>query len=171
MIVPDAANFGHHPRSRRVRRFRATAVPGVGNLQFHFHTPSEHRLNGEEYAIEMHLVHQSSAGQLLVVAVLIESDDANKELREIFRDLPDEGETNTVERFDLRKLFPAGEVESYRYEGSLTTPPFTEGVYWIVLDETLEMSSGQIDAFQDLFPDGNSRELEPLNGRQIVSDD
>jgi carbonic anhydrase len=69
----------------------------------------------------------------------------------------------------LRDLLPE-ERESFRYAGSLTTPPFTEGVRWIVLAEPLTLSKRQIQAFRELFDEGNSREVQPLNGRAVLSD-
>jgi carbonic anhydrase len=139
-------------------------------LQFHFHTPSEHRLDGEAFPMEMHLVHQADDGEQLVVGVLIEAGHRHRELSRIFRDLPaDETETRAIDRFDLDELIPDDDA-TYRYEGSLTTPPFTEGVQWIVFDEPLELSSRQIAAFQALFPAGNAREPQPLNDRPILSD-
>ena len=139
-------------------------------LQFHFHTTSEHRLDGEVFPMEMHLVHQAEDGEQLVVGVWIEAGDRNRDLAPIFADLPADGtETLTIHRFDLDELIPDDD-DTYRYQGSLTTPPFTEGVQWIVFDEPLEMSPGQISRFQALFPEGNSREPQPLNDRQILSD-
>ena len=138
--------------------------------QFHFHTVSEHRLNGEVFPMELHLVHETDDGQLLVLGVFIEAGHVNRELQRIFRDLPaDESETRSINDFDLDDLIP-NDRDTYRYEGSLTTPPFTEGVNWIVFDEPLQMSQGQIDAFRELFPEGNTREPQPLNDRPIMSD-
>ena len=138
--------------------------------QFHFHTPSEHLLDGEEFPLELHLVHEASDGALLVLGVFIEPGHRNRELRRMFRDLPaDATETSTIRHFDLDELIPDDD-DTYRYDGSLTTPPFTEGVRWIVFDEPLEMSPDQIAAFEALFPDGNTREPQALNDRPIVSD-
>ena len=139
-------------------------------VQFHFHTPSEHLLSKEDFPLELHLVHEADNGDLLVLGVLIEAGDRHSELQRIFRDLPaDESESRTIRRFDLDELIP-DDRETYRYDGSLTTSPFTEGVEWIVFDEPLEMSLRQIGAFQELFPHGNTREPQPLNGRSILSD-
>jgi carbonic anhydrase len=142
-------------------------------LQFHWHTPSEHELNSEEFPLEMHLVHQKvGADDQLVVGVWLEiADNPHEELDKIFSDLPEEeGKTKSVRGFDLTRLLPE-DSGSFRYQGSLTTPPFTEGVQWVVLKETLEVSQGQHQAFLDLFPDGNAREVQPLNGRAVKFDD
>jgi carbonic anhydrase len=142
-------------------------------LQFHWHTPSEHELNREGFPMEMHLVHQKvGADDQLVVAVWLEiADDPHEELDKIFSDPPEEeGKTKLVRGFDLTTLLTE-DLGSFRYLGSLTTPPFTEGVQWVVLEETLEVSQGQVQAFLDLFLDGNAREVQPLNGRTVKFDD
>jgi carbonic anhydrase len=94
--------------------------------QFHFDTVSEHRLNGEEFPMELHLVHEADDGRLLVLGVFIEAGPLNPELQRIFRDLPaDETQSRMIDRFDLDALIPH-DRDTYRYEGSLTTSPFTE---------------------------------------------
>jgi carbonic anhydrase len=139
-------------------------------LQFHWHTPSEHELNGEKFPLEMHLVHRAADGTLSVVGVWIKQGKENKELKKLFADLPTQtGEHRTISRFNLTRLLPES-LESYRYNGSLTTPNFDEGVRWVVLAEPIEMSGEQIDAFKQLFPEGNSREVQPLNGRVVLTD-
>jgi carbonic anhydrase len=74
--------------------------------QFHFHTPSEHRLDGQGVPMELHLVHESDAGELLVLGVLMEPGRGHRELRRIFRDLPADAEARTIEGFDLDDLIP-----------------------------------------------------------------
>jgi carbonic anhydrase len=145
-------------------------------LQFHWHTPSEHELNGRKFPVEMHLVHKvldeesAEYGTLSVVGIFIKAGKENKELNRIFANLPQQpGQERLVPRFNLTKLLPHG-LESYRYDGSLTTPNFDEGVRWVVLAEPIEMSAAQIEAFKQLFPEGNSREIQPLNGRAIRTD-
>lgn len=138
-------------------------------LQFHWHTPSEHRVAGEEFPMEMHLVHQGPGGSLLVVGIFLREGHRHGELEKVFADLPDEGETTSVAGFKLSRLLP-GDRRSLRYRGSLTTPPFTEGVSWVVLADPLDVPGELIDAFQTLFPDGNSREPQPLNGRTPRTD-
>ena len=157
----------------------AGATPGAYTLkQFHWHTPSEHELNGRKFPLEMHLVHKfddgTPTGKLAVVGVFVEEGKENSELAKIFSHLPaQKDERRAVARFNLTKLLPDG-LESYRYDGSLTTPNpdgvFLEGVKWIVLAEPVEMSRQQIDAFKQLFPEGNSREVQPLNGRTVLTD-
>lgn len=146
-------------------------VAGVGYQlsQFHWHTPSEHLIEGESFPIEMHLVHQAADGNLLVVAILITRGKKHKELAKIFAHFPNKGNTIGVQDFNLSKLLP-GSSESFRYTGSLTTPPFTGGLKWVVLEEPVEMSKRQIKTFMKLFPEGNSRQVQPLNERTIRTD-
>lgn len=75
----------------------------------------------------------------------------------------------TVTGFDLAGLLPSS-LESFRYDGSLTTPPFTEGVKWDLLAQAIFMSQAQIDEFRALFPDGDNRDVQDLNGRTILTD-
>lgn len=144
-------------------------------LQFHFHTPSEHLMDGEEYPMELHLVHQSAGGVLAVVGVFIEPGDENAELAKFWGSIPaTEEETATANGFEISQLLPENRA-TYRYGGSLTTPPCSEGVRWNVFGAPIAMSAEQIDAFISIFsgeafPDGNRRPLVPLNDRTVVTD-
>jgi carbonic anhydrase len=138
--------------------------------QFHFHAPSEHLLNGHASPMEMHLVFSDSANNLLVVGRWIKEGGYNNALDPIFSDLPQTtSDISHVDHFNLNTLVPDN-LNSFRYSGSLTTPPFSEGVRWVDLAEPLYMSESQIDAFESLFPEGNTREVQPLNWRLIFTD-
>src|SRR5438094_4212945 len=125
-------------------------------LQFHFHTASEHLLNGQQFDMELYMAHQAINGALLVVGRFIEIGLLdNPDLAPIFSNLPQNpGDHVSVSNFDLGTLLPSN-LGSFRYDGSLTTPTFSEGVKWNVLLEPLELSQMQVDAFRALFPDGN----------------
>jgi carbonic anhydrase len=139
-------------------------------LQFHWHTPSEHEMEGRRTPMEMHLVHGRADGALLVVAVFIERGHAHSALGRMLRALPAEsGATRDVAGVRLRDLLPDGR-KSFRYSGSLTTPPFTEPVRFVVMADPIEASRPQIGRFRELFPEGNSRETQRLNGRVVRSD-
>lgn len=144
--------------------------------QFHFHTQSEHTLNGEHAPIEMHLVHRDDFGGLAVVGVLINEGEENKTLEELWENLPQKHEIGyyTKKKIEISELIPENQ-SSFRYTGSLTTPPCTEDVEWAVMAEALEMSKDQIYAFTGLFdgaefPEGNRRPVQPLNSRSIILD-
>jgi carbonic anhydrase len=139
-------------------------------VQFHWHTPSEHEIDGRDTPMEMHFVHTRADEAILVVAVFIERGRANSAIEPMFRNLPEQpNATREVSGVRLRALLPEGR-ESYRYSGSLTTPPFTEPVRFVVLADPVDVSKRQIGAFRDLFAEGNSRESQPLNGRRVRSD-
>ncbi|WP_233867201.1 carbonic anhydrase [Paraburkholderia adhaesiva] len=133
--------------------------------QFHFHTPSEHELNGNRYPMELHLVHQDSHGNLTVLGVFIKEGRANAALAQLFAHLPEEGASMQPVAIDLDALLPR-KRRALVYSGSLTTPPCTERVNWIVLEEPIELSKVQIDAFRQRFPD-NHRDVNPLNSREV----
>jgi carbonic anhydrase len=138
--------------------------------QFHWHTPSEHEIEGRDTPLEMHFVHTRADEAILVVAVFIEQGRKNGSIEPMFRDLPDQpNDTRDVSDVRLRALLPE-ETESFRYTGSLTTPPFTEPVRLVVLADSISVSRRQIAAFRELFEEGNSREVQPLNGRKVRSD-
>jgi carbonic anhydrase len=138
-------------------------------VQFHWHTPSEHELEGGDTALEMHFVHMDAGGGVLVIAVFMKSGNRNPAFEPLFGRLPEPSETADVPAVRLRRLLPDGR-ESFRYSGSLTTPPFTEPVLFVVLADPTSVSRRQIGAFRELFEEGNSREVQPLNGRQVLSD-
>jgi carbonic anhydrase len=144
-------------------------------VQFHWHTPSEHWVDGERYPMELHLVHADENGRL-VLGALVKEGRANRELEKIWAVLPREpGDHAEVHGFDLSALLPAS-LRSYRYPGSLTTPPCDQGIQWVLLAEPVEMSAGQIETFRkiffgtDRFPVGNARPVQPSHGREVATD-
>ncbi len=139
-------------------------------IQMHFHKPSENQINGESFAMEGHLVHKNSEGGLAVLGFLIKEGSENKQLAEIWAMLPKKVTKQDVKLdnpVDLANLLPA-DKKSFRYNGSLTTPPCTEGVKWTVLQTPIEMSKEQIAAFGAVFHD-NNRPVQPLNERQVTT--
>lgn len=138
--------------------------------QFHFHTPAEHLENGKVFPMEMHLVFEDASKNILVVGRWIEVGASNAALEPIFSDLPKtKTQTHVFNHFDLNALLPTN-LESFRYDGSLTTPKFDEGVKWIDLAQPLQMSAAEINAYSSLFPDGDAREIQDLNGRIVLTD-
>ena len=135
--------------------------------QFHFHRPSEERINGRQFEMDVHLVHQDAEGRLAVVAVLLERGAAQPLLQAVWNHLPlDKHEEVAVDQpIDPRQLLPA-DRRYYRYMGSLTTPPCSEGVQWLVMQQPLTLSAPQIDAFSRLYP-MNARPMQRAAGRII----
>jgi carbonic anhydrase len=137
-------------------------------LQFHFHTPSEEVVNNKHYAMVAHLVHKNEAGQLAVVAVLLEQGEPNKLINTIWTFMP--LDTNDQVRMpagviDMNELLPADQ-RYYQYFGSLTTPPCTEGVLWTVLKQPLRISPEQFKIFSQVFP-FNARPVQAVNERPV----
>jgi len=138
-------------------------------VQFHFHHPSEHQVHGKPAEMELHLVHRNAAGALAVLGVLLTVGSENAALQPIFAAMPDRpGPEQTVAGVTLnaQALLPRN-LASYRYFGSLTTPPCSEGVSWIVLQQPVTVSSAQIRQFADLFP-SNARPVNALNQRFLL---
>jgi carbonic anhydrase len=139
-------------------------------LQFHFHAPSEHSINGKLAEAELHLVHQSADGTLAVVGILIDSGAYNPAFQTTFDNLPTTaGPLQQLSaEVDAAAMLPAVQ-KTYRYDGSLTTPPCSEGVKWNVMVEPIEMSEAQLAAFTHIF-EGNNRPLQALEGRSLIED-
>jgi carbonic anhydrase len=133
--------------------------------QLHFHTPSEHTLNGKHSPMEIHFVHDDGKGHLAVVGLFIDEGSENKAISLAWSFAPkDRGKTAKIEKpFPLTSLLPR-DLNGVRYKGSLTTPPTAEGVSWILLSEHGTAESGQIQWFTDLIGK-NARPVQPRNGR------
>ncbi|MBT8363336.1 MAG: carbonic anhydrase family protein [Deltaproteobacteria bacterium] len=139
--------------------------------QYHFHSPSEHTVNGRHYPMEMHMVHTSQDKKLAVIGVFIEQGRHNEAFDRIWSNLPmqtgQEVHHENVQ-VDIDHILPQNKA-TYRYRGSLTTPPCSEGVGWFVYVEPIELSRDQIEAFRKIFH-GNNRPIQPLNDRSLWYD-
>ena len=137
-------------------------------LQFHFHKPAEERVNGKSFAMVAHLVHKADDGSLAVVAVLMEPGVENPFVQTLWnhmpldKNMPVEHPAATI---DLNNLLPAARGY-YTYMGSLTTPPCSEGVLWLVLKQPVQVSQEQINIFSRLYRN-NARPIQPTSGRLI----
>jgi carbonic anhydrase len=139
--------------------------------QFHFHRPSEERIDGRQYEMDAHLVHKDAEGRLAVVAVLLERGAAQPLLQTVWNNLPLEKNEEVAARtqIDLNQLLPA-DRRYYTYMGSLTTPPCSEGVLWLVMQQPVPVSAQQIDIFARLYP-MNARPIQSAAGRMIKQSD
>jgi carbonic anhydrase len=138
-------------------------------LQFHFHHPSEHTLAGQPFPMEMHLVHQNARRELAVLGVFLKEGTENPELRLIWDAMPrqkTEPETIAGVTIDVAKLLP-GDRTLFEYFGSLTTPPCSETVTWMVFQEPVEVSPSQVTLFKNIFP-LNARPVQPLSRRFLL---
>ena len=136
-------------------------------LQFHFHTPSEHTIDNEASAIEVHFVHQNQAGELAVVGVMMNSGAENPTIASIWSAISDDNQVDNAKSItiDAASLLPT-ERTYLSYTGSLTTPPCSEDVSWNLLLEPIELSAEQIATFENLYP-YNARPVQSLNGRSV----
>jgi carbonic anhydrase len=138
--------------------------------QFHFHHLSEHVVEGEPFPMEVHFVHQSEAGNLAVLGVFFMVGESNPALEPIWANMPKtKGEATATTVIRPIELLPYDEA-TYRYAGSLTTPPCSEIVSWIVYKEPVEISAEQLKAFADLFPN-NARPIQMPNRRYLLTTD
>ncbi len=141
-------------------------------LQFHFHAPSEHRIDGRAAAMELHFVHlDPNSDMLAVVGILLEEGDSdNAAYAPVFNNLPEEADLTlgSDDDLDLTALLP--EMRSYyTYQGSLTTPPCSEIVRWLLLDTPVRLSANQIAAYTALYAN-NARPVQPLGERDLLRD-
>jgi carbonic anhydrase len=140
-------------------------------LQFHFHTLSEHTLNGKHSAMEMHFVHKSDEGNLAVVGVMMNQGRENSSLAPIWEHLPKKaGEEQHIDGVTINAMYLLPKEQlTYQYSGSLTTPPCSEGVKWLVLTTPIEVSTAQVAAFESIIGH-NYRPVQPLTARQVLKD-
>lgn len=141
-------------------------------LQFHFHTPSEHTINGKAYEMELHFVHKTKDGRLGVLGVMIAQGRHNPAAQAIWDHLPmgkADAKLHKNVTIDAHALLPQ-KLSYFRLMGSLTTPPCSEGVNWHVLANPIEFSAAQIQKFKQAFA-MNARPVQPDNARLIVIDD
>lgn len=141
-------------------------------VQFHFHSPSEHLFRGQSFPLEAHFVHQNAAGQLAVIAVMFRLGEEHADLRRIGKLAPREvGQSSLIDLdldFDLSKMTIHRAHRSYfRYTGSLTTPPCSEGVRWFVLKTVSHVSQAQVANFVGLIGE-DARGPQPQNARLIL---
>ena len=137
-------------------------------LQFHFHTPSEHTIDGHNYPMEVHFVHKNAEGRLAVIGVLMMPGGDNPLFTTIMDKAPKEEGSVSAGMVEQRGLI-APINGMYRYQGSLTTPPCSETVLWTVLSTPILVSQEDVARFQALFPT-NARPVQPINRRYVLRD-
>jgi len=149
-------------------------------VQFHFHSPSEHLVDGKQFPLEMHLVHLNEKKQIAVIGVLFDIKEGNKEhnvfLKQFFHHLPDHKHMST-KGTPFKVMSPeALQLKNgnyYRYKGSLTTPPCSEDVLWTMMEHIAVITQEEVDDFVESIHvkngkcGGNNRPCHPLNSREI----
>ena len=137
--------------------------------QFHFHAPSENRIEGKSYPMELHLVHADKDGNLAVVAVMFREGRESKALARLWPLMP-KGVGEKVglpTSFAATSLLPANRSH-YRFDGSLTTPPCSEGVRWLVMKNAVTASKDQLEAFSHVIHHPNNRPVQQVNARTVL---
>jgi len=140
-------------------------------LQFHFHSPSEHTINGEHAEIEIHFVFSDGEGHLAVVAVLLVEGEHDNVPYETLCNLEAVNTPGDESEYEILVDIPAhlpGSLAYWTYDGSLTTPPASEGVRWFILKEQVELSADQIATFRESYRH-NSRPVQELNARLVLT--
>jgi len=176
----DPVQFDYRPSAFRVLDNGHTVQVNVGPgnsidvlgrrydlVQFHFHRPSEERIDGKQFDMVAHLVHKDVDGRLAVVAVLLDRGSAHPLVQSVWNNLPLEKGEELAARgtINMNDLLPA-ERNYFTYMGSLTTPPCSEGVLWMVMKQPVQISSEQIGIFSRLYP-MNARPIQSAAGRLI----
>lgn len=138
--------------------------------QIHFHAPSEHRIGGKSYPMEIHLVHADENGNLAVIGAVVKEGMKNKALERILENIPKSpGTPIALETNENANAFLPAKRDYYRYNGSLTTPPCSEGVLWLVMKYAVRASKDQLGRFAEAMgPHSNNRPTRPLNARVIL---
>lgn len=142
-------------------------------LQFHFHSPSENLIEGRSYPLEVHLVHaekivDGKPSNLAVIGLMFEEGEANPVLEKLWKYMPAKANSDmrASEIINVENLLPQDRA-FYAFDGSLTTPPCTEGVKWMVLKQPVKASAEQIRKFHMTMKGDTNRPVQPLNERQI----
>jgi carbonic anhydrase len=137
--------------------------------QFHFHRPSEEKINGKGFDMTVHLVHADEEGKLAVVAVLLQEGEDSPLVHELWNDLPKEKDKEEFfdnAQINLSQILPS-DRGYYTFAGSLTTPPCSEDVTWFVLKHPVTISAEEIERFSQLYRD-DARPTQPLYDRVVL---
>jgi len=135
--------------------------------QIHFHTPSEHEINGKHYPLEVHFVHKTENDELAVVGIFVTEGPNHNHAWDGFVEALEAADATTVE-VNWSAMLPTNR-QTLRYAGSLTTPPCTEGVAWNLFTTPVQLDREQINQFVNTY-NGNMRPVQPQNGRKVFFD-
>jgi carbonic anhydrase len=169
-LVSNIINDGHTVQANYAAGSSLTLNGHSFDLkQFHFHTPSENHINGKSFPMEAHLVHADKAGNLAVVAVMFEQGDANSAMADLWKQIPKKtGDKHSLSsKVNVSSLLPENK-DYYRFNGSLTTPPCTEGVVWLVMKNSVSVSKQQIEIFSNVMSHANNRPVQAINARPVL---
>ncbi len=135
--------------------------------QLHFHTPSENLIHGKSFPMEAHFVHANNENELAVIGILFEEGNDNEALASLLAIMPQQvDDRESIDGLNIMSILPTSK-DYYRYNGSLTTPPCTEGVRWIVMKDSVQASAQQLNAFKKVMHE-NNRPVQPKKARPIL---
>lgn len=166
----DVVNNGHTIKAGYSPGSSITVDGHTYNLlQVHWHTPSENHIEGRSFPMEAHFVHADDAGNLAVIAVMYTKGQENTAIAPVWAQMPSKaGETSKASTsVSAMNMLPKNK-DYYRFNGSLTTPPCSEGVYWMVMKDSVEASAGQIEKFHSTFHHDTNRPVQALNARPVL---
>ncbi len=169
-LATEVVNNGHTIQANYTAGSTIEVAGKIFQLkQFHFHSPSENTINGQSFPLEAHFVHAAEDGSLAVVSVLFQIGEENKALARLWKQMPHKaGEKAAMaSQVRARDLMPE-DRDYYRYNGSLTTPPCTEGVLWLVMKQPLTVSKTQVEDFVRVMHHYNNRPVQPVHARAVL---
>ncbi|MCI5221105.1 MAG: carbonic anhydrase family protein [Candidatus Electrothrix sp. AR4] len=169
-LVTEVLHNGHAIQANYTAGSTMTAAGKIFGLkQFHFHAPSENQINGEYFPMEAHFVHADSSGSLAVIAVMYSLGEENSALKKIWGQMPPEaGKKESMASQVKAELLLPENKEYYRFNGSLTTPPCTEGVLWMVMKNPVAVSKEQVKQLAAALGHPNNRPIQPTNARPVL---
>jgi carbonic anhydrase len=137
--------------------------------QFHFHAPSENEIDGKSYPLEAHFVHADDKGNLAVIGVMFKIGKENSALKKAWANMPAKAgdKAELVHKISAISLLPNNK-DYYRFNGSLTTPPCSEGVTWLVMKKPMTVSQAQLEQFTKVMGHPNNRPVQPVNARPVL---
>lgn len=169
-LVTEVVNNGHAIQAN----YTAGSTIQVGDKtfeleQFHFHAPSENTIHGEFFPMEGHFVHAAEDGSLAVIAVMYTIGDENEGMQKLWHQMPSKvgGKAAMATQVRAGDLMPE-DRDYFLFNGSLTTPPCSEGVLWLVLKEPVTVSKEEVDTFVRVMGHPNNRPVQPLHARPIL---
>lgn len=138
--------------------------------QFHFHAPSENHINGKSFPLEAHFVHAAQDGSLAVVAVMFKDGTDNPIINKVWKKMPHKAGEQAACKLPanmINEMLPSDRTY-YRFDGSLTTPPCSEGVRWFVMKNYSEVSAEEVEEFSHTMHHPNNRPIQPTNARKVL---
>ncbi|XOF32817.1 MAG: carbonic anhydrase [Candidatus Electrothrix sp. YB6] len=169
-LATEVVHNGHAIQANYTAGSTMTAAGKTFMLkQFHFHTPSENLIDGKQFPMEAHFIHADTDGHLAVIAVMYTLGEENAELKKIWQQMPAKAgkKSGMVSQARAERLLPKNK-EYYRFNGSLTTPPCTEGVLWLVMKNPVTVSEAQVKQLAEALGHPNNRPVQPINARPVL---